>query len=133
MKFEERNVNKFLAIFASLLMFSATAFAFEDTWLSSNTATADTTKLLCSGSSYLVGTSTITTGNKGIIHGLCIGNGVPGEIVTVYNSSASATNPIFAVSASTMTPCSIYDVAVSSGLTYSKTSTANVTFLYQCY
>lgn len=125
---------KKLTIFlVSFLIFSSCAYAINiAVWSSSNTATADTTKNLCPGLPYLIGTSTVTEGNHGIIHGACINSGQPGTL-TVYNSSATATNPIFALSTSTAMPCSQYDVAVSSGLTYSNSSTANVTLTYTCY
>lgn len=101
-------------------------------WLSSNTATADTTQNLCPGKTYVVGTSTVTEGNHGVFHGVCINTGSAGTF-TVYNSSATATSPIAAINTATAQPCSLYDVGVSSGLTYTNSATANLTILYQCY
>lgn len=120
----------------SFFVFMAWALSYAvapDVWLSSNTATADATQNLCKGVNYLVGTSTNIYGNHGVLHAVCVGIGVAGSSVTVYNSSGTALNPITVVSASTPTVCSTFDVSVSSGLTYSNSSTANVTILYQCY
>lgn len=125
-------MKKFIAILISFFMFSGPAFCFEPTWISSNTATADTTKNLCPGQTYLIGTSTVTEGNHGIFHGACVNTGVTGTL-TVYNSSATATVPIAAILTSTSMPCSLYDVAVSSGLTYTNSATGNVTILYTCF
>lgn len=127
-------MKKWLAVFAGVWLVVLPAFAVNlDMWLSSNTAAADTTLNLCVGKNYLVGTTTITEGGHGIFHGLCINSGVLGGVATIYNSSGSATNPIAAVATTTMTPCSFFDVSVSSGLTYSNSTTANLTILYQCY
>ena len=130
-------MKKILAIIASFLMFSSQCFALDtDVWLSSNTATADTTKNLCPGIPYSVAsssytTNTYTSGNHGIVHGVCINTGAAGTL-TVYNSSATATSPIAAMNTAAAAPCSFFDVAVSSGLTYTNSATANVTILYQC-
>jgi hypothetical protein len=132
------NKSKLISILAALLMFSAPCFALDtDVWLSSNTQTADTTKNLCPGIPYTVASSsftsvTYTSGNHGIFHGACVNNGVAAGLLTVYNSSATATVPIATIATSTAMPCSFYDVAVSSGLTYTNSTTANVTILYQC-
>jgi hypothetical protein len=121
-------MNKKLAILASFLMLSGSAFAIStNIFLSSNTTTADTTKNLCVGTVGTFG----TWGNHGVIHAACVNTGAAGTL-TVYNSSATATNPIFALD-TTAKGCQVYDVAVSSGLTYTNSATANVTLLYQCY
>lgn len=101
-------------------------------WISSNTATADTTKNLCPGQTYVIQGSTVTEGNHGVFHGACINAGATGTL-TIYNSSATANIPIAAITTSTAMPCSLYDVQTSSGLTYTNSATANVTILYQCY
>lgn len=121
----------FLAII-SILAATSFSFAFEDTWLSSNTATADTTKILCQSTSYTVGVSTIIVGGHGIFHGACVNTGAAGTL-TVYNSSSTAVNPIFAMNTAAVVPCSLYDVNMSSGLVYTNSATANVTMLYSCY
>lgn len=89
-------------------------------WISSNTATADTTKSLC---------TTYTA--RGILRGACVNTGVAGTL-TLYNSNATATNPVAAIDTSTK-GCQFYDVAAMSGVTYTNSATANVTILYQCY
>jgi len=127
-------MKKFAIMVLSILALSLPGSALQtDIWLSSNTATADTTQNLCKGQNFLVGTSTVTEGGHGILHGVCINSGAPNGTFTVYNSSGTASNPIAAVQTSTMTSCNFYDVLVSTGLTYSNSSTANVSILYQCY
>lgn len=119
-----------------LFLFSCPSQAVDaDVWLSSHTATADTTKNLCVATNYLVGTSTLTTGGRGVFHGACVNSGVAASSLTVYNSSGTATAavPIAVIQTSTAMPCSLYDVGVSSGLTYTTSGTADVTILYQCY
>jgi len=115
-----------LIAFIILVMASIMALAVEDVWLSSHTATADTTKNLC--------LPTISGQlPRSILHGVCINTGVAGTL-TIYASSGSAINPIAAVNTSTTMPCSLYDVASSSiGLTYTNSATADVTILYQCW
>ena len=126
-------MKRLLAALIFTLGMSLPAMALDtDVWLSSNTATADTTKNLCPGQTYVVQGSTYTSGNHAVFHGACINTPVAGTL-TIYNSSATATAPIAAISTSTGMPCSLYDVQVSSGLTYTNSATANVTILYQCY
>ena len=121
-----------LAGFISLFSMGMARAVAPDVWLSSNTATADTTQNLCKGTTYTNGSSTYTSGDHGVLHGVCINTGVAGTF-TVYNSSASANSPIAAINTGTSQPCSIYDVSVSSGLTYTNSATANITILYQCF
>ena len=103
-------------------MFAFPAFAYE-AWLSSTTATADTTKNVCMS-------------KRGVFHGVCVSSPTAlASTYTVYNSSASAINPIAVIDA-TGRGCYYYDVVASTvnkGLTYSNSSTANVTLLYNCY
>lgn len=93
-------------------------------WISSNTATADTTQNLCKPKQG-------NTTARGLFHGARINTGGAGTL-TVYASSASATSPIAAINTAAVASLD-YDVIVSSGLTYSQTGTANITLLYQCY
>lgn len=103
------------------ILFMASALYAASVWKSSTTASADTTKRLC-------------TGNKAILHGVCVNDG-PSGLVTVYDSSATATSPIAVIrSSSAVTAgCLFYDVQTSSGLTYTTSAAGNVTFLYGCY
>lgn len=123
---------KKLIIFGISVLAVTVAFAFEPMWKSSNTATADTTQSLCLSQTYLVGTSTVSSGGHGIFHGACVNTGAAGTL-TIYNSSNTAINPIAAINTAAVVPCALYDVGVSSGLTYTNSATANVTILYQCY
>lgn len=124
----------FVAICA-ILGLSCALFAFPPVWTSSHTTTADTTQILCKGSTYLVGTSTVTVGERAIFHGVCA-NDVPAfGTVTVYNSSSTATNAFAVLRSSTIAngPCAYFDVQLSSGLVYTTSAANDVTFLYQCY
>jgi hypothetical protein len=124
-------VKKIILLVALLLAFSIPVMAVDmDVWLSSNTATADTTVPLCA--QYLVGTSTVTA--RGVIHSVVVSSPSAGG-VTLYNSSWTATgvqNIGPDNTGSTVAPYN-YDVVFTNGLMYTKTGTANVQILYQCY
>lgn len=110
---------KKLAIAALSLFIPIASFAVPSVWLSSNTVTADTTKNLCGQA-------------KALFHGVCVTQDNLGTI-SIFDSRGSAVNPIgVIVSSSAVGNCLFYDVKTSSGLTYSKTTTTNATFLYQC-
>lgn len=122
-------------IILSTLFLASFVMAYSPVWKSSHTTTADTTQKLCSGSTYLLGTSTNTYGNLGIIHGVCVNSAVSGGTISVYDSSSTATNAI-AIMLSTATAnsgCFYYDVQVSSGLVYTTSQPNDTTFLYTCF
>ncbi len=123
-------------LLASILFLSSYAMAINTAvWRSSHTTTADTTQKLCSGSTYLLGTSTLTYGNLGVLHGVCVNDAPAVGTIAVYDSSSTAVNA-FAVMRSTTVangPCSFFDVQVSSGLVYTTSAANDVTFLYQCF
>ena len=129
-----KKILKFILIAWGVMMFyGVRSYAVDmDTWTSSNTATADTLKNLCPGGYEVVNGSTVTFGNRGVIHGVCINTAVAGTL-TLYNSSATATSAIAAINTNSAIPCYYYDVAVTSGVTYTNSATANTTILYQCY
>lgn len=101
------------------------AFATPSVWLSSNTATADTTQVLCPN------TANVNT-KRAILHAVCVNTGAAGTL-TVYNSSATAVNPLLAMNTAAVVACATYDISTSSGLTYTNSATANVTLTYMCY
>jgi hypothetical protein len=107
----------------SLFFIPVIAFATStQLWKSSFTTTADTTKNLC-------------TNKKGIIHSVCVDSGTAAaSTFSIFASSATSANPIAVIDATTR-GCLVYDVIASTptGLTYSNSSTANVTILYDCY
>lgn len=115
---------KKLFLAALFLGLSSVLYATPNVWVSSHTATADTTKVLCPNYPN-------ATDGRGIIHGLCVNTGTAGTY-TLYNSSAAAVNTIAAISTAS-TGCLYYDIAVSSGITYTNSATADVTLLYGCY
>lgn len=99
-------------------------------WRSSFTNTADTTKNVCGNDAGIV------TNRRGFFHGVCVSSSAATNgTVTVFNSSASAINPIAVVNTVTG-GCSYFDVVASTfakGLTYSTTGSGNVTLLYDCF
>ena len=113
-------MKKILSIVAALSI-PVIAMAAPAVWRSSNTATADSTKQLC----------TQGTPRRGLFHGACVNTGAAGTL-TVYNSSSTAANPVAAINTAAAI-CLYYDVALSSGLVYTNSATANVTLLYDCY
>lgn len=118
-------MKKIVLLLALISLFQASCFAIRaDVWISSNTATADTTKALCNNTFP-------SSWPHAILHGICVNTGSAGTF-TLYNSSASAIQPIAAID-TTAKGCQNYDVQLSSGLTYTNSATANVTVLYQCY
>src|SRR5580765_6446613 len=97
-------------LLAAIILLSGT-FAFasgSEIWISSNTATADTTKVVCPKF------PASRTGH-GVFNAVCVNTGAAGTF-TVYNSSASAINPFAAID-TTAKGCQRYDVSFSSGLT----------------
>jgi hypothetical protein len=115
-------MKKIILTIGMVTLISSLALATEVAiWIASHTATADTTKQLCTGS----------TPNHGIIHGVCVNTSGAGTM-TIYNSSYTAVNIMTALTTTT-TGCFYYDMFLSSGVVYSKTGTADSTILYQCY
>jgi hypothetical protein len=127
-------VKRFLAACFFPLFFAGQAHAFQSTiWLSSNVPTAVSTTTLCTPTNYVVSGTTYTEGGHGVLHGVCVNTAAAGN-VQVFNSSATAANSITGLySTATQVPCNFYDVGISSGLSYDKNGTADITILYQCY
>ena len=125
-------------ILASLLFltFVCSVWAYEPVWQASHTATADTAQVLCLSHSFLIGTSTSTTGGKGLLHEICVNDPSSASgYVKVYNSSSTAVNPymIMTATAAVNAVCVPYDISFSSGLVYTTTAVNDVTFVYACY
>lgn len=123
-------MKRLLGAFTLIFAVASGVLAVESIWYSSTTATADTTRVLCPKQ------PNVTARGHGIYHGVCVSvptNGLSG-MVGVYNSSASAVNIISSTTTGgyAFPTCSYYDVAFSSGLTYTNTSTATVTLMYGC-
>lgn len=119
---------KRFAIALLMLLGPRYAFAVDTVWLSTTTATADTTKVLCPRE------ASVARGH-GVLHSICVNTPVTGldGRFTVYSASASATNPLAIVWSGTASQgCSVYDIAFSSGLSYTSVSTANVTATFTC-
>lgn len=113
-------MKKLLAIFAAITL-PAVAMAVSAVWTSSNTATADSTKALC----------TQGTQSRAVLHGACVNTGVAGTL-TLYNARSTAANPVAAINTANA-GCFYYDVVTSSGLVYTNSATGNVTILYNCF
>lgn len=114
---------KKLIVLAGLLLMPGMLMAMEAVWNSTNTATADTTKALCLKSS-------LGSRRRGVVHAVSVNTGVAGTF-TVYNSSGAAANPIAAIDTATKS-YHVFDVVLSTGITYTNSATANVTLLYSC-
>lgn len=113
-----------LVVSIFVLSMAGAAHAFTPVvWKSSFTPSAVTTKNLC-------------VNQNGFLHSVCVSSPTAApSLVSVYNSSGSAVNPI-AIIDGTKYGCFEYDVLASTankGLTYSNSSTANITIMYQCY
>jgi hypothetical protein len=122
-------MKKIFIVGLTILMMTGVSQAAPQIWFSSHTETADTTQNLCKGTSYSGG----FYGNHGNFHAVCIDSAtVAASTFIVYNSSGAASNMLVDMDA-TKAGCNYYDIAISSGLTYSNSSTAHVTILYQCY
>jgi len=122
---------KKLLISAILLFISTFGYAVSAVWISSYTATADTTQNLC-------------INKNGLLHGIVVSSAsaTNGGLVSIYASSATVDSTM-AVVDTTGRGSYFYDtVAIATntagsydytGLTYSKVGTASVTILYYCY
>lgn len=91
-------------------------------WISSNTATADTTKnIRCSS----------VQNNPGCkFHGVVVSSAGINSSIIIYNSSATAANTITTLDTTVRGATYLFDVFLSTGLTYTTVGTANLTILY---
>lgn len=107
-------------LIAALIFVSIPVMAAE-IFRSSQTATADSAKALC------------TEGKRGYLYNVCVSSAIAATGITVYNSSftTAVQNTGFVSTASV--GCYEYLVGYPSGLMYTKTGTANVTIAYDCY
>lgn len=117
---------KKILIFLGLVFGTIPLFAaMGDIWKSSYTATADTAQSLCASSG--------TGKRRGFLHGVCVDDGGPGSTISVYNAYATAVNPVAIIfSTAAAGNCMNFDVEMSSGIVYTKSSGSNVTFTYAC-
>lgn len=111
----------------SIMALSCPVFAISNVFLSSNTATADTTKSLCASTVPGMFAST----NHAVVHNACVNTGTAGTL-TLYNSNGTAIQPFAAIDTAAK-GCQNFDVILSSGITYTNSATANITITYQCY
>lgn len=111
-------------LFLILALIIPASFSHADyrIYRSSNTATADTAQAVC---------RQVKASRHGLLRGACVNTGVAGTF-TIYNASSTAVNPVAAIN-TTNAGCFFYDVAMSSGIVYTNSATANVTLLYDCY
>lgn len=116
---------------ASLFLASSLAMAFEPIWLSSNTATVDTTQVLCG--QYAVNGNTTTL--KGLVHEVIVSSAGALGTVQLFNSTFTATTAlsIGPIITTNQAPPYVYDVIFPGGLIYSKTGAAQVQIIYACY
>jgi len=125
-----------ISLIVGFFSFMAWAFSYavQPVWLSSHTATADTTQILCPSRTFVLGTSTITEGGHAILHGVCVNDANSGTI-SIYNSSSTAVNAVAVIRSTTAATsgCQFFDVQMSSGLVYTTSQPNDVTFLYGCF
>jgi hypothetical protein len=105
-----------------------------DVWLSSNTSTSDSTGTLCG--QYIIGGSSLPV--KGVIHGVVVSTGAAGSFMQLFNSSwtvvsTTSTLTIGPINTQAVVSPFYYDTVFNQGLCYTKTGTATVQILYQCY
>ena len=118
-------MKKILVLLGILMLETGLAFA-GPPWISSYTATADTTQPLC---------TQVGKTRRGIFHGVCVSNPISGGTITIYNSSSTAVNTV-AVILSTQAAhggCNYYDIFMSTGITYTTSQANATTFMYECY
>lgn len=113
-------------LIAPLFLFlSVSVHAVEKIWKSSTTVTSTVSSVavLC------------TATQRGIFHGVCTDFGVAASSITVVNSTWTVTGvkQIGPISTNVADQCKYYDTFFINGLGYSKTNTAGVTVLYDCY
>lgn len=116
----------FIFMFLSLSFFTGTAHAGNSgVWRSSFTATADTTKNLC-------------TNKRGFLHGVIVSSATPNATVSVWASSGTVDSTMTIVDASNEGSY-YFDVpaiatnTAHTGMTYSTVGTATIQILYECY
>jgi hypothetical protein len=112
-------------------LFQARAHAFQTAiWLSSNTATAQSTSTLCG--QYISNGTTTTL--HGVLHGVCVNTAAAGNIQVFNSTYTSMSNSLTGVySTATQEPCNFYDATAPNGLMFLKVGTGDVSILYQCY
>lgn len=122
-------MNKMIFVLGLVLIAGVSWGGSPTVWRSSFTKTADTTKNVCGNDAGIV------TNRRGFLHGVVVSSAAVPGVFTVYNSSGSAIN-IMAEIDTSAEGSYYYDVVASTinkGLTYSNSSTASVTLLYECY
>jgi hypothetical protein len=98
-----------------------------DIWLSSNTATADSLKVLCGQNGAL--------GSRGRLFSVVVSSGGSATSgITIYNSSYTATGAKFIGPIDTRSQMQLgYQVNFPAGMIYTTTGNAQTQILYQCY
>jgi hypothetical protein len=125
-------MKKILMVLAFLFWVRPAHAVANNVWLSSNTATVDSTQTLCG--QYLVGTSTAVY--HGVLHEVIVSSAVALSTIQLYNSSwtvVGTTQTIGPIVTGTQTFPFVYDVIFPNGLSYVKSGTSQVQILYQCY
>lgn len=115
----------------SILGLASMAMAYKPTWLSSNTATADTTAILCG--TFV--TTLSTTVLHGVIHEVVVSSAVTSGLgnITLYNSTFTASSQNIGPIYTGATGVYPYDIEFPNGLIYTKTGTNQVQIIYSCF
>lgn len=118
-------MKRFFAV-ASLLLVSGSLYAVGAVWSSSHTATADSGKSLCG----------VNNKRRALLHAVCVNDG-PSGTITLFDSVATtlstSTIAVIRSTSAVSAGCSTFDIATSSGLTYTTSAANDVTFSYSCY
>lgn len=101
-----------------VLLLSSPVLAGNDIYVSSGTATADTTQTLCSGT------------KSAFLHSVCMNKFAIGATMTIQNNAGV---PVAIITAPATATCLSYDIDISSGMRYTTAQTADWTILYFCY
>lgn len=122
-------MKKALILLASILGLLSPCMAISGSvYWSSHTATADTTRSLCPSTIPGLFGST----NHAVLNSVCVNTSATTSSVSVYNSNGTAIQPVAIIDSSSK-GCETFNVLLSSGITYTTSSTADVTFVYMCY
>jgi hypothetical protein len=114
-------MKRFLGIIA-LLLLAGSVHAAESVWKSSNTATAESSAVLCG------------QGKRGHLFSVAVSSaGAAQSGITVYNSSFTTTTDFVGPIDTRAQVQYGYRTPMVKGMMYTKTGTAQVQILYDCY
>jgi len=93
----------------------------RDIYKSSQTATSDLNKPLCTGT------------QRGFFRGVCVNQALPPTLLSIYNSTFTPTVAGRYDMDVTTETCRYYDAIMPNGIMYSSTGTSKISILYDCF